>query len=232
MRPIRVLAVLALAAGAVALVGVGIAIGLRLGREPRSTSAPPVAARSTVDSGRDVAPELAPRVPDDTSVAAEPEPEPSGAAPAAPAAAEPAPSEWNFDEPWLNGARHVRTPNAVFEERYRDASRAFLEAEAERLGGELVRRKLATLDAREAAGLYHERDFDDPVDVDGDGRIEPGEGGLVIRGRSGDPWVQSRETVLPDGRVVSHLVWIPVEEHPELYELADEWLWLAGQLPD
>ena len=223
VRPVQVAVALAAA----------FTVGLIVGRVPFSQKSPDV-----VRLRRDATATAELALPDSTAllrvsgervpvqpVSAEPEP-PDPDPVADPEPSPPKPPRSTEDQPWLLGASHERLPSSLFEEKYAGVGPDGLLAAYERLNADWRERQNLIFDLRHEAGLYVQREFE-PLEPQRGAAHEPGAVGLRLEFRSGDPYVQSREVVLADGRRAAHVVWIPVEEYPDLYADADErsWLW-------
>jgi hypothetical protein len=154
--------------------------------------------------------------PELVEVAAEP-------APAAPPPAPPVAAELTVKaepEPWEIPQERIPVPISVFEEKYAHATRDELRNAMEARLELLNQRKLAAFDARVASGSYERRQHLAGMGPQG----QPGFSvkqttGLMIRlGSTGDDPGHSQVT------------WLPYDEYPNLYDLQDEWRWLAQKV--
>lgn len=200
---------------ALVMVAVGIGSWLAL-RESKSSATAVDVVRPTPLPGHaadGVADVL--RVPVEPSSIATPG-EPAGTGPIEPEPAAPA-----AREPWHAAFPRARVPQEVFERKYAGLGHEDLRRARDALYERWTAIKDANIDERYRLGLFERR----PTYIGGmPGSDKPG---FALDQHAGDPI--ARLYVTKDSSE-AHIVVLPLEEYPELYDLCDEWAWLMQQV--
>ena len=131
-------------------------------------------------------------------------------------------------EPWRYEPLPMATPEYVFEEKYGGFDIEQLIDAARHLEDQFSGGCWDAFRARHASGQSFWRDWDMGQDKDGDGRIDA-DAEFGISGTTDGVLIATGTDRLA-GELKPYVVWLPVDQYPELYTLRDERSWVKSEI--
>lgn len=130
-------------------------------------------------------------------------------------------------EPWQLEPLPIPVPEDRFLERYAGYSVEELDQSFSTRMSELGFSCMSAFRERHEAGLSVWREFQNSTDSDGDGSLDA-EPRFRLKGRSNELFVMAGTDQYGDEHR-PYVVWLPVDQYPDLYEMRDELNWLRRE---